>query len=384
MTSSHTQAPASLGVAIVGCGMIGKTHAAAIGAVPGLTVIAVVDAEPASAAALADTIEASGVARPREFSSLSAALLDDSVALVAICTPSGLHVELAEEAIAARKHVVIEKPLDVDLARARRAAEMATTAETRGLVMSVISQHRFDPASDAVHRAIEAGEFGRITSGVASVAWWRSQDYYDSAEWRGTWALDGGGAAMNQGVHTIDLLLWYLGQPLEVSARTALLAHERIEVEDALVATVTFASGALAVIHATTAAYPGLSTRVQVYGSRGSAIIQDDRLEYFHSAAYDNDDARANQAADRVPLEELTTSPIESDRFSLGHVRQYADVLDAIVTGRRPVVRVADALLAFAVIRALYLSSTLARTVTIDEVLDGSLDDVEVLTGERA
>jgi UDP-N-acetyl-2-amino-2-deoxyglucuronate dehydrogenase len=380
MTTTHLPTQVPLGVAIVGCGIIGKTHAAAIAAVPGLTVTAVVDADPTFATALADTIEATGEARPRQFSSLGAALLDDSVALVAICTPSGLHVELAEEAVSAGRHVVIEKPLDVDLARARRAGEFAAAAEGRGLVVSVISQHRFDPASRVVRRAIDAGEFGRITSGVASIAWWRGQEYYDSADWRGTWALDGGGAAMNQGVHTIDLLLWYLGRPVEVSARTALLAHERIEVEDTLVATVTFASGALGVIHATTAAYPGLSTRVQLYGSEGSAVIQDDRLEYFHTASA----AGANQAADRVPVEELSTSAIEPDRFVLGHTRQYADVVEAIATGRPPVVRVADALLTFALTRALYLSATLGRTIGIAEVLNGSLDDVEVRTEEPA
>jgi UDP-N-acetyl-2-amino-2-deoxyglucuronate dehydrogenase len=139
---------------------------------------------------------------------------------------------------------------------------------------------------------------------------------------------------------------------------------------------VTFASGALAVIHATTAAYPGLSTRVQVYGSNGSAIIQDDRLEYFHTGSASGQ----NQAADRVPAEELSTSTDDSDRFVLGHARQYADVVEAIRTGRRPLVRVADALLAFALVRGLYLSATLARTVGIAEVLDGSLDGVAVRT----
>jgi UDP-N-acetyl-2-amino-2-deoxyglucuronate dehydrogenase len=101
----------------------------------------------------------------------------------------------------------------------------------------VISQHRFDAASQAVHDAVRHGRFGRLTSGVASIPWWRDQDYYDSGEWRGTLALDGGGAIMNQGVHTVDLLIWMLGEPREVFAWTGCLAHQDVEVEDTAVAT---------------------------------------------------------------------------------------------------------------------------------------------------
>src|SRR5204863_394317 len=163
---------------------------------------------------------------------------DAGIDLVAICTPSGLHAEDTELALAAGRHVFVEKPLDVSLPRARRLARLAVQAEQRGLVVSVVSQHRFDPASVAVAGALAAGRLGRVTSAVASVAWWRGQDYYDSAAWRGTWALDGGGALMNQGVHTVDLLGWLLGEPVEVFAHTGRLAHDGIEVEDVAVATI--------------------------------------------------------------------------------------------------------------------------------------------------
>jgi predicted dehydrogenase len=235
---------------------------------------------------------------------------------------------------------------------------------------------------------VEQGRFGRVTSGIASVAWWRSQDYYDSGQWRGTWELDGGGAVMNQGVHTVDLLVWFLGRPIDVYAHTALLAHERVEVEDVAVATVRFESGALGVIHATTAAYPGLSVRVQVHGDRGSAIIDDDRLEYFFAAGdgpTDPSGASAhNQAAELVPPGELRGGDRGPDVFIAGHLRQYADVVDAITEGREPGVRVDDALLSLAVVRAIYLSATLGRAIALDEVLSGSLDDVAVATGTVA
>ena len=384
-----TTDPAALSVAIVGCGIIGLNHARAIARHPRLTITALVDAVPAAATALAELVESElAIARPAEYEALSDALAVSPIDLVVVCTPSGLHVRLAEEALAAGKHVVIEKPLDVSMARAREIAGLAADAATRGLVVSVISQHRFDPSSVAVARAVRDGRFGRVTSGIASVAWWRSQDYYDSGHWRGTWELDGGGAVMNQGVHTVDLLVWFLGRPVDVYAHTALLAHDRVEIEDVAVATVRFASGALGVIHATTAAYPGLSVRIQVHGDRGSAIIDDDQLEYF-SAAEDgpflaSGASAHNQAAALVPAGELRGGDRGPDVFINGHLRQYEDVVDAITDGREPGVRVEDALLSLAVVRAIYLSATLGRSVALDEVLSGSLDAVTVSTGAGA
>jgi predicted dehydrogenase len=390
MTDASTDRPVLsatnvLSVAIVGCGIIGLNHARAIARHPRLTITALVDAVRAAATTLADQVESElGIARPAEYGSLPDAVAGSPIDLVVVCTPSGLHVRLAEEALAAGKHVVIEKPLDVSMPRAREIAALAAEAAARGLVVSVISQHRFDPSSVAVARAVHDGRFGRVTSGIASVAWWRSQEYYDSGQWRGTWELDGGGAIMNQGVHTVDLLVWFLGRPIEVYAHTALLAHERIEVEDVAVATVRFQSGALGVIHATTAAYPGLSVRVQVHGDRGSAIIDDDRLEYFSAAGDDAVDptgaAARNQAAELVPAGELRGGDRGPDVFIAGHLRQYADVVDAITDGREPGVRVEDALLSLAVVRAVYLSATLGRAVRLDEVLSGSLDSVTVAT----
>ncbi|GII23794.1 Gfo/Idh/MocA family protein [Planosporangium mesophilum] len=356
-------------VAIVGGGIIGRTHADAILRHPRLRIAAVVDPVSAASAALAERVAAgTGTRPPARYETLTAALADGDVDLVAVCTPSGLHAGVVEEALAAGRHVVLEKPLDATLPSARRLARLAAAAEERGQVCSVISQHRFDPASVAVSRAVAEGRLGRLTSAVASVAWWRGQDYYDSAAWRGTWQYDGGGAAMNQGIHTVDLLLWLLGRPVEVFGYTGLLAHERIEVEDVAVATVRFASGALAVLHATTAAYPGLAVRLQVHGSRGSAVIHDDQVEYLHPDG-------------GVPADQLRGAPEPADGFVVGHLRQYRDIVDAIEHGRPPAVRVPDALLAFTVVKAVYLAATLGRPVLIDDVLSGAFDHVPVRIG---
>jgi UDP-N-acetyl-2-amino-2-deoxyglucuronate dehydrogenase len=383
---SDTRESPRIAVAIVGCGIIGLNHARAIARNPQLTITALVDAVPAAASALADQVVSElGVERPAEFETLPAAIAATPIDLVVICTPSGLHVQLAEEALAAGKHVVIEKPLDVSMPRARRILELSREAAAQGLVVSVISQHRFDPSSVVVAKAAHDGTFGRLTSGIASVAWWRSQDYYDSGQWRGTWELDGGGAVMNQGVHTVDLLVWFFGRPVEIVAQTALLAHERVEVEDIAVATVRFESGALGVIHATTAAYPGLSVRLHVHGDRGSAVIDDDQLEYFGAAdpqAFDPSGASVvNRAAEVVPASEVRGGDRGPDQFIVGHLRQYADIVSAIEERREPGVTVEDAFVSLAVVRAVYLSATLGRPVGFDEVLSGSLDDVIVTTG---
>ena len=381
----------TLNVAITGCGVIGRTHAVALQQFPEARIVALVDAIPAASEALADFIEKQGGQRPPQFSTLAEAFAAEDIDLVALATPSGLHIQQGLEVLAAGKHVVIEKPLDVDLTRAQEIEAAAKEAAGRGIVASVISQHRFDQSSVAVADAITKGRFGRLTSAIASVAWWRSQGYYDSGDWRGTWSMDGGGALMNQGVHTVDLLLWFMGRPVEIHAHTARLAHDRIEVEDTAVATVTFENGGLAVLHATTAAYPGLTVRVQLMGSEGSAVVDNDRLQYFHSRDAGGESADMGlQGGGNQAEEELAKYPEEDYKaadptvYPAGHVRQYRDILAAIAGGRQPGVTVSDAVNALAAVRAVYVSATLGQPVLFDDVLAGKYNDLEVRTGNNA
>ena len=370
--------------AVVGCGVIGRVHAEVLATGEDSAVTVLVDVDRAAAEKLAEHLAGTvGVAAPPVTTSLEEALARDDVDAVAVCVPSGLHAQVSVPVLESGRHLVVEKPLDVSVAAAAPIAA-AVAAAPPGTVASVISQHRFDPASVAVHEAVEAGRFGRITSGVATVSWWRSQEYYDSGDWRGTWELDGGGAVMNQGVHTVDLLLWFLGRPVDVTAHTALLAHERIEVEDTVAAVVRFESGALATLHATTAAYPGLTVRLHVMGDAGSAVIDDDELAYFHSrelaeavpagdggagpAAAGN--GREDQSASVLRAEpEEDTAPGTSGMLA-GHRRQYRDILDAIRTGRRPGVTIDDAMLALATVQAVYESVRTGGAVRVADVLD--------------
>jgi len=372
---------------IIGCGVIGRHHGQVLTRHPDFEVTAVVDPVAAATEDVRATVVAEGGPAPIVFASIAAALASGTVDLGVVCTPSGLHIEQATQCLAQDVHVVIEKPLDVSVTRGREFVRLAAEAAERGLTVSVISQHRFDAAARVVRSAIDEGRFGTVSSAVVTMAWYRSQQYYDSGDWRGTWALDGGGAVMNQGIHTVDLLRWFLGRPTEVYAHTAQLAHERLEVEDTAAATVRFASGALAVIHCTTAAYPGLTARLQIHGSRGSAIIDNDQLRYFHagdgavaanlrSAAVTGNQVEAVLGHAVATGDEFATARNEPDGFLLGHLRQYDDIAGAIRDKRPPLVDADEALLSLALVRALYVSATLGKPVLFDEVLAGRHDNV--------
>lgn len=358
--------------AVIGCGVIGRQHADSIEQLADRAAVVLAVDE------VAELAKKFGEARGVEYTtSIADALAREDVDAVAVCTPSGTHADITVAALDAGKHVVVEKPLDVSVA----AAERVRSAEERsGRTVTVISQHRFDPASLLVRQAVADGRFGRITSGVASVAWWRSQDYYDSGAWRGTWALDGGGALMNQGIHTVDLLVWLLGEPVEVFAWTGCLAHQGIEVEDTAVATIRFANGALGTLHGTTAAYPGLTVRLAVHGDRGSAVIDDDELDYFHAAAESDNsdapaygaDADANQAA--IVLRRNGSAPsagADPAALSNRHTDQYRDFLDAVEQGRPPMVTVDAGIRTLAVVCAIYESARTGLPVRVDLPDDG-------------
>lgn len=367
----------SLVAAIVGCGAISVNHANAFDVVDGVHIAAVVDPKRESADRLADHIEHTlHRPRPRVATSVPEAVqVAGPLDLVIIGAPSGRHYTLTEEALDLGIHVLIEKPLDVDMTRGRAMAALALKADQAGLVCSVVSQHRFDPASIAIAKAAHTGSLGQITSAVATVAWWRSQEYYDSGAWRGTWALDGGGALMNQGVHTVDLLLWFLGTPVTVFAHTACLAHEDIEVEDVAAATIRFESGALATLLATTAAAPNLATRIQVHGSRGLAVLDGIQLVNLFTNG-----GTIDETAHAVPPEHQFGHSEESNAFAVGHARQFADVVAAIRDRRAPGVTVTDALQALALVRAVYVSATLGCEVAYADVLSGAVSDTGVRT----
>jgi len=319
---------------IIGCGVIGPTHAKAISGLPDARLVAVADVIAEQAQHLADRYGATPYANVQEM------LVSEQLDVVNICTPSGLHGDVACQAMRSGRHVIVEKPMEISHGAIE---QMLRVQQESGVKMAVISQHRFDPATRHVFELVQQHAFGRLVLGNAQFPWWRSQKYYDSGAWRGTWALDGGGVLMNQGIHSIDLLQWLMGPVRTVYAYTDTLAH-RMETEDVAVAVLRFANGALGTLAGTTGAYPGMGARIEVYGDRGSAVVADDRLASLHlwtegdevspygaSAAQ-----RAESVEDQADMPSAARDPAAIDIAS--HAAQIADMMQAIREDRPPLV----------------------------------------------
>ena len=342
------------GFGIVGAGVIGEVHAEAVGLVPGASLAAVTDEVPGRAKALARTW---GCAAEPD---LAALLARDDVDVVCVCVPTGLHAEVGIQAAAAGKHLIIEKPIDVSLDAADRLIAVAREHAVR---VTVISQHRFDTGLDELRRLLDSGALGSLLLGEASTKWYRTQDYYDSAAWRGTWEMDGG-SLMNQGVHYLDLLLWAMGPAVEVTAVCATQVHQ-VEVEDTALALVTFASGAVGTVLSSTAAYPGFDQRLEITGTNGTVIVEDGIIT---RRALVNDPADFRRPAPDepgTPAAEPATSANPAGIDASSHAAQMADLLTAIENGREPAVTAQSARATLQVIRAVYESACTGRRVAI-------------------
>jgi predicted dehydrogenase len=208
--------------------------------------------------------------------------------------------------------------------------------------------------------------------GDAYVKWFRTQEYYDSGAWRGTWALDGGGALMNQAVHSVDLLLWFMGPAAEVSAYTSTLAHQRIEVEDVAVATIKFKSGALGVIEASTATWPGELKRIEISGNAGSAIVREEDLAVWKFAKESKaDDAIREQMSSRTQTGGGAADPKAIGHH--GHMLQFQDVLAAIKKGKQPLIDGPEGRKAVELILAIYKSAETGKPVKLPLKADPAL-----------
>jgi predicted dehydrogenase len=343
------------GFGIIGCGMISQFHARAIADVRGAKLVACFDMR----AEVADRFAAANRCTP--YDRLDAMLADERVSMVTIATPSGAHMEPAVAAARAGKHVIVEKPLDITLKRCDR---MIRECQRAGVQLGTIFPSRFHEASVRLKRAIDAGRFGRLALGDAVVKWFRSQEYYDSGAWRGTWALDGGGALMNQGIHSVDLLTWLMGPVVEIQARAATLAHKRIEVEDTVVATLRFKNGALGVLEATTAAFPGYLKRIEIHGSDGSAVLEEETLKSW--------DFAKPQAADRAVRKLMdgrgTSGGGAGDPSAIGHhghARQFQDFVAAVRAGRRPAIDGLEGRRSVEIVLGVYKAAETGRAIKL-------------------
>jgi UDP-N-acetyl-2-amino-2-deoxyglucuronate dehydrogenase len=332
-----------VGVGILGAGMIARLYRLAVEACAdlGAHLVGVGHPNPARDAAIAAEFGA-----PRL--DPEALLAHPEVDIVCVCTPSGRHAAEAIAAARAGKHVLVEKPMALSLAD---ADAMIAAAEGAGVRLGVALQRRAEPHFQQLQAAVAAGELGELTLGMVSMPYYRAQAYYDQAAWRGTWAQDGGGVLMNQGIHLIDLLLWLMGDPVEVQARAATL-QRAVEVEDTLAATLRFAGGALATVVATTTTEPGFPHRLEVYGTGGGIQVEGEAMIRWHTAAGARHEAEQPRQGAGAGGDPRGIAPT-------GHMRLLRDFIGAVREGRGPLVGGAEGRRSLAAVLAIYRAAGL-------------------------
>ncbi len=342
-----------LGFGIVGVGMIADFHAQAIAASVGGRLVGVATRNADNARAFAAKHGAACAT-----TSVEELVARSDLDVVCITTPSGAHLEPALAAVRAGKHLVVEKPIEITT---ERADELLRAADAAGVLVSPIFQARFGEGARTLKAALDAGRFGRLVLASAYVKWHRSRAYYTG--WKGTLALDGGGALINQAIHAIDLLQWFAGLPAEVFCRTTRRVYDHIEAEDTASATLRFPGGALGSIEACTAGWPGWSRRVEIVGEHGSARLEDDRLDQweFRDAQPGDDAIRAAKNASAIGGGAGAPNAITHH----GHLRQIQDLIDAVRGGRPLAIDGHEARKAVALIRALYASAAAGAPVRL-------------------
>jgi len=318
---------------IAGCSSIAKTHIQALRQISNAEITAVFDRKQERAAAAAELAGPPAAV----YTDYARFLADETVDAVLVLTASGVHAEMGIAAARAHKHVVVEKPIDITVEKARGLIAACREMDVK---LSCIFQHRYDRDVQAVKAAIEDGHMGALYSGCCHTKWYRDQAYYDAVDWRGTKALDGGGALINQGIHQLDLFQYLLGDVEEVFAYCDTKGHKNIDVEDICMAVLRFRNGAMGLYETSTVTYPGYYSRIDVSGSEGSVILQDNTVREWHMRdgfAY------------------------ESRQTQLPHREQLQEITDSILAGREPAVDGEAALKSLQIIRAIYASAKSGR-----------------------
>ena len=339
----------TLHVGLIGGGNISETHARAARAIPGVLVSAVYGTNAEKVTRLAREFSANA------YNDFDRFLQQRPLDLVIIGSPSGLHAEHGIAAARRGLHVLTEKPLDISTAR---ADALIAAADQAGVKLGVLFQDRLKPHLLQLKSWLDQRLLGRILFVDARVKWYRPPEYYANSRWRGTLALDGGGALMNQGIHTVDLLLWLFGDVSRVQARIATQLH-KIESEDTASALLEFSSGALGVLHATTAAYPGFPRRVEISGTEGSIAVEHDRIVVTNLR---NSDAAATVSADLAALANLAADQNASATSAAvndfrGHQAILEDFLHAIQQNRPPVCDGREGRRSLALVESIYASA---------------------------
>lgn len=327
---------------IVGCGHIAPSHANAIKNIDGANLYSVCDIIPEKAEKFAKKNQVEKI-----YYDYKKMLRDPKIDVICVCAPSGIHGEISKNAARAGKNIVCEKPMEIN---SEKIEDVIKVVRECGIKMQCIFQKRTMMEAIAVRKAIREGKFGRILLADAHLKYYRTQKYYNSAEWRGTWDLDGGGALMNQGIHGIDLLLWMVDEKVEkVFARAGTLARN-IPVEDTAVALLKFSGGGYGVIEGATTAYPGFKTRFEIFGDKGTVIFDDSGIKTWEFIGND------------IPFNPELNKKVDgcgdpSKIISKGHYILIKDLIEAINKNKEPMIPPEEAKMAVELICAIYKSA---------------------------
>jgi predicted dehydrogenase len=345
----------SYGFGIVGLGLIADFQAKAIQAMQKGTLVACCSRNQDKAEAFARKYDCKGYSNMQDF------LAHPELEIVSICTPSGFHLEPALEVAEAGKHLIIEKPLEVTLERCDRIIEVC---ERKNVKLAGIFQTRFYDVAQVMKQTIDEGRFGTLILGDAYVKWYRTQEYYDTGGWHGTRKLDGGGALMNQSIHAIDLLQWFMGSIDSICAFTDTRGHERIEVEDVSVAALRFTNGALGIIEGSTAVFPGFLKRIEISGTQGSAILEE---QSFKAWTFSEEREEDQEIRERF-VTKTKTGGGAADPAAIsfhGHQRQFENMIEVLETGKHPLVDGQEARKAVEIVLAIYQSAREGKRITL-------------------
>ncbi|HOD93507.1 MAG TPA: Gfo/Idh/MocA family oxidoreductase [Clostridia bacterium] len=327
---------------IIGCGGIAHTHAESLMQIKGAKLIGVSGCSAQEPLGFAQKY---GI---KSFDSTELLLKSQEIDAVTICTPSGFHAAIAINAAENKKHAIIEKPLSLTAKSAKQVVEAFKRNKVTG---SVISQLRFSEEIRKAKKLIADKKLGDIIMTNLTMKYFRSQEYYDAGNWRGTWKLDGGGAMMNQGIHGIDMLLFLIGETKNVYGYIRTLTHN-IEVEDNAVALVEFKNGSLGTITASTSIVPAKNKTIEVHGTKGTILIEEERIRYLHIKG------EKEYIADDIEQGDSATSNIIK---ASGHIKQLEDFTQSLIEGKPPFVSLEDGMRAVNLITSVYASSKTNR-----------------------
>jgi UDP-N-acetyl-2-amino-2-deoxyglucuronate dehydrogenase len=338
-----------IGFAVIGAGLVGPTHAEFVDQAEGAELKVVCDLREDRGRPLAERYGADWVADYR------AVMKRDDIQVVNVCLPTALHLEVASAAAEAGKHVIVEKPIELNLDRAHA---LIATCKRHGVKLAAIFNRRFVFGTRRAHDAVRNGDMGKLVVADMIFKSWRPQHYYTDSGWRGTWTREGGAALINQGVHGVDLMIWIAGPIKRVQGYARHLRHD-IEADDTTMAVCEYESGALGIIESTTSVYPRQPDRIELHGEKGSIFLEDYKI--------------AKWEVEGVALGEPSAAerslPGADRGTAVGHFRQIQDMVHAIHEKRDPIVTGEDALPSLAVIQAIYESERSGKPVDVRQTV---------------